>query len=247
MQLALPNRIRATDVLNIYVNPLGQDIPTNGLQPSSGAFATPGYAVAWCAANLDAAYCPVTILVEGNTIYSSNPIPNNVGAISLDAVPGTMGCWTQNPIKICGSINNQPITGNPTTQWPAISMSGKAAVCAVGCSTVWQLEYLQLQSTIVDVEADRGSKLNVKNIVHGIIGNPYPTPVKYSAIYGGSIEILDQIWINSGGTNLWASLVNGIIVEANSPIPILAPGVKFTQTTLKDNTSNLAIPLNWPQ
>lgn len=246
--ITLATRIRATAPLNIYVSPNGQDIPTQGLTygtNGSGGFATPGYAVAWCNANLDAAGQPVTILVDGNAVYSSNPVPGACGGILLMDVLGTMGSWTESPITITGALNGIPLTGTPNSTWPVLSFNGLGAIVGVGTNTVWNIQYLQVQSTILDIEADRQSKINVKFINHGMIGSPYPSPTKYAACYGGSIEILDQIWINAGGTTLWSALQLGEIIGIGSA-PVLSAGVSFTTISSKDSTSNIAIPTGWP-
>lgn len=246
----LPARIRCLSDTYLYVSPNGKDCPSNGLtygQNGDGAFETPGYATAWCNANLDAAGQKVTILIDGNFTYSVNNIPGAVGGIMLYDVLGTVGCWAENPITISGAINGQPITSNvPDSSWPLLSFNGKVAIVGVGCNTVWNIEKLQVQSTSVDIEADRQSKINVKHIVHGNMNTPYPTPIKYAACFGGSIEILDQIWVNSSGTNLWASSQRGEIIGIG-PKPILATGITFSSITSKDSTSVVHIPSNWPQ
>lgn len=251
MNIFLTKRIRASDLLTIYVSPNGTDEPEFGLCYGTAGelgFKTPGYAIAWCNANLDAAGYPIKILIDGNATYSSNPVPGNCGGIQLYDVIGTTGSWTQSPITISGALNGIEISDQTqNSSWPLLSFNGIAAIAAVGVNTVWNIQYLQLQSTIADILSDRKSKINVKYIAHGAIYNGYPSPVKYSSIYGSSIEILGPVWINTSGSNLWALAYNSDIIGIGSDLTIM-PGVSFTSGyTSKDNTSSLAIPTSWPK
>lgn len=247
---SLPGRIRLTGPTQLYVSPNGTDAVGFGREygvNGNKAFATPGYAVAWCGANLDACGQSVAILVDGNHTYTTTPVDGAIGGITLFDVPGTNGSWSQQQITVCGAINGVAITSNtPDSSWPGLSFVNMPAICGVGVSTVWNFERLQLQSTVGDIESDRGSKINCKYLVHGIAGSLYPSPYKYIAAYKGSIEILAQIWINSGGTSLWFAGYQGDIIGVGSA-PIYGPGVSFISTTTKDTTSFLALPGTWPQ
>jgi hypothetical protein len=252
LSVALPSRLRIPGAV-VYVHPAGSDVPGNGLSNGSGAFVTPAYALAWCAANLDPAGTAPTIVVDASGTYTVNPFGSSEqpGIIWLqDLMGGVPGSWTEGVPTITGGVGGVPI---PLASWgasnpgPLIAADGVGAVVAVGRSTVWAVQCMQLESTVADVIADRGSRINAQNIAHGAFAAPYASPAKYTAEYGGSIEVFSGIIVNAGGVNLWQSNFGALIIGVGTA-PTLASGVSFSGGyTEMDATSCVVLPSGWPK
>lgn len=253
----LSARIRATADIDLYVSNNGCDANSHGQcygTGGNGAFATPGFAVWWAAVNLDMAGYRLRILVDAGN-YDSNGAPGNAtptakcpnGAcfgVFLYDVLGSNALWGFHPLVIQGASGGVAVTHPMNGPLLSFDMQG---IVGIGTQSTWELSCLQLQSTIVDVNADRGTRINVNNIALGSFsGSPYPSPQKLMAIYGGNIELVGDVHVNAGGQYFaYASFQGGFIQVGGRTIWMHNnPGFSNGLTNYPDSSSYFPAPFN---
>lgn len=209
--LATPVRLSANSTY--YVAPTGTDDTAHGTGTGTAAFKTIAYGVKFLCANVDAANYQLTLSVAPGTYTDSVHL--------CEVLRPKAGGWPNLPVLILGNISS-PCSG------PLLSVNGDAAVVGVGVNTYWEIEGFQLQSTIVDVEADFGTRVYVGANEHGACAAPYPSPQKLSAIYGGRIEIVGPLQINAGGMFAFDAQFQGMIVNAGNNVVTVSNNPTFS-------------------
>lgn len=200
---------RQTADTDYFVAPSGSDQPGCGATHSAPC-ATPGYAVDQVSRNVDAAGYQVRVLVDAGN-YSTNGAPGlcavtpstphgACAGIELYDVLGGRADWRMHPLLIAGAVGGKPIANGNGCAGPLISFADVPAVLGVGVNSIWELQNVQLVSTVMGIEADRGTRVNVGNgVVFDGCSSPYPTPYKLAAVYKGSIEVIGNVSVYAGG------------------------------------------------